>query len=149
MKTIGGLILGWIAGMFVACAIIMCVTLFDLGFEQIGFPRAVLTYYVISLGICVAMLVLSEAARKQLKYMMFFVSAVLMVMGIGLDQVGGGGLTAGSDLFHAKELILEITVMMARAGMYVFPGALAALYTFLAFDSIRAAQQQKTLSLEN
>lgn len=147
MKTIGGLILGWFAGMFVACASIMFVTLFDLGFEQIGFPRAVLSYYLISLGICVAMLVLSNAARKHLKFMMFFVIAVVMVMAIGLGQTGGGGFTAGSDLYHADELISEMIVMLARAAMYVIPGAMAALYTILAYNGVCDESKQDDLTL--
>lgn len=135
MKTLAGLILGMFAGCFCAIGIIVFTTLIGVGGEQLGFTQYTFWYYILSLCLCVSLLIGSRAARRQMKFMAFFVIAVILVLGIGFLTFAEP--STGSDQFaQIQANLLGLAKLMAKIVMYIVPGGLAAFYAFLAYEEL-------------
>lgn len=135
MKTIVGLFWGVFAGAFCGIGIIAFITVMGVGAEQLGFTKYTLYYYVISLCLSATLLIGSKAARQQIKFMLFFVIAVLMVFSIGF--VTFNEPSTGSDqLAQIQETLLNLARFLAIAFMYVVPGALTIYYAYTAYDGL-------------
>jgi len=145
MKTIGAIIWGMIAGVFVAAGVIVFTTLIGAGAEILGFTKYTYWYYVTCLSVCIVLLVISKSARSQMKWMGFFFIAFVMVLGIGFNTFApspSGNMTA-----QLQENLQAIAVLLAKACMYIVPAALTTLYGFLAIEGAnheRALKQGNT-----
>ncbi|MPQ71489.1 hypothetical protein [Pseudomonas sp. MWU12-2323] len=141
MKTIVGVIWGMLAGAFLAAGIIVFTMLIGTGADLLGFTEYTYIYYVTCLCICIALLIISKPARAYLAFMLLFFVAVVMVMGVGFEAFSD---SSSGDVLQAKMLGMAMSV--AKIFMYVAPGALTALYAFLAFDGVSQARAQNILN---
>ncbi|MBC2692606.1 MULTISPECIES: hypothetical protein [Pseudomonas] len=139
MKTIAGLFLGMFAGWFCAVGIIVFTTLVGVGVGQLGFTQYTFWYYILSVCLCVSLLIGSRAARQQIKFMMFFVIAVILVLGIGFLTFTEP-YTSGDAFTQIQANMLGLAKLLAKVVMYVVPGALAAFYAFLAYEDLACAR---------
>ena len=138
MQTIGALIWGIIAGVFVSVGIIVFTTLIGAGAEIIGFTKYTFWYYVTCLSICIAFLVLSKPARHQVKYMGFYFIAVVMVIGIGFEAFTP--TPSGEMGARVQDSLRAIGILLSKAWMYIAPAAITAYYSYLAFEGVTKAK---------
>jgi hypothetical protein len=132
MKTIVGMFWGVMGGVFLAFGVIVFTHLIGAGASSLGFTEWTFRYYMLSLGVCIALLVCSKHVRKYGPFMMIYFVAVIMVIGVGFQSIIE--VSSGQDqvaLMRAN--MLAMGMMAAKAVMYVAPGALTAFYTFVAF----------------
>jgi hypothetical protein len=135
MKTIVGIFWGMLAGAFCAFGIIALITVIGVGAEQLGFTQFTLWYYILSLSLCASLLIGSKAARRQMKLMMFFVFAVLMVFGIGFLTFIEPP-TSGDQFAQMRANLFSLAMLLARGVAHFVPGALAAYYAYLAYNDL-------------
>ncbi len=142
MKTIVGMLWGVIGGVFFACGVYVFTQLIGAGANSLGFTEWTFRYYMLCLCICIALLLWSKPARKHWRFMMFFFVAVVMVMGIGFQTFMEE--TSGQDqVAQMQANVLAMGMFVAKAVMYVVPGALTAFYAFIAFDAVSTATAQR------
>lgn len=146
MKTIVGMICGWFGGIGLAGAFIAIFSLFDAGVERIGFTQLTFGYYVTCLTVCVTMLVMSKPARRQVKFMGLFAFALFLIMAIGLGQVMEPA-PAGNQIELMRAQAEAFAIFLAQAVMYVVPGALALLYTTLAYTGMREESERNRVNM--
>jgi hypothetical protein len=145
MKTIVGMFWGVIGGLFLAFGVIVFTQLIGAGANLLGFTEWTFRYYMLCLGVCMALLICSKPARKQWRFMMFFFVAVLMVTGIGFQTFME--VSSGQDqIAQMQANLLAMGMLVAKAVMYVAPGALTAFYAFVAFDGVSNATVRKPLN---
>lgn len=145
MKTIVGMFWGVIGGLFLAIGVIVFTQLIGAGANLLGFTEWTFRYYMLCLGVCIALLICSKPARKHWRFMMLFFVAVFMVIGIGFQtfmEVPG----SQDQIAQMQAKLLAIGMLAAKAVMYVAPGALTAFYAFVAFDGVSNATAQKPLN---
>lgn len=147
MKTIFGMIFGWFAGLALAGVMIGFISLFDAGVERLGFTQATARYYILSLMLCITTLVLSEPARRQWKLMGLFGIALFLVLATGLNQsMESVRIGDQSQLSLAHAQLDELAAFGAKAVMYVAPGALVLIYTYLACMGVCEERARKQVS---
>ncbi|AVX93289.1 hypothetical protein [Pseudomonas psychrophila] len=135
MKTIIGLLWGMFAGAFCAFGIIALITVLDMGAAQLGFTKYTLWYYILSLSLSASLLIGSKAARRQMKFMMFFAIAVLLVFSIGFLSFSEPS-TSSDQFAQLQASLMSLAMLLAKAFMYVAPGALTAYYAYLVYDDL-------------
>ncbi|MGZ0787274.1 hypothetical protein ACXM5X_30480 [Pseudomonas saponiphila] len=147
MKTIVGLFWGAFAGAFCGIGIIAFITVLGVGAEQLGFTKYTLWYYILSLSLSASLLIGSKAARQKMRFMMFFVIAVLMVFAIGFVTFNEPS-TSSDQLAQMLASMMSLAKLLAKAFMYVAPGALTVYYSYLAYEGLagRAASAQALLN---
>ncbi|MBC2385311.1 hypothetical protein HF209_30615 [Pseudomonas sp. WS 5096] len=138
MKTIVGLFWAVIGGLFLACGVIVFTQLIGAGADLLGFTKWTFRYYVLCLGVCTAMLIMSKSARKYWYFMGGFFVAAVMVMGIGFHAFIAEGSGQG-PVAQMQANVLSMALMAAKAVMYAAPGGLTAFYAFVAYDSVSKA----------
>lgn len=145
MKTIVGLFWGVFAGAFCGIGIIAFITVLGVGAAQLGFTKYTLWYYILSLSLSASLLIGSKLARQKMKFMMFFVIAVLMVFAIGFVTFNEPA-TSNDQLAQMLASMMSLAKLLAKAFMYVAPGALTVYYSYLAFDGLAAEPRRLKLS---
>ncbi|KPY55667.1 hypothetical protein [Pseudomonas amygdali] len=135
MKTIAGILYGVLAGVFLAVGVIVFTQMIGAGADSLGFTVWTYRYYVLCLGICVALLTSSSACREHWIFMGFFGVAVVMVMAVGFQSVAGVSVEGG-QAGQMQTMVTEIISMLVKLVMYVAPGGLTAFYAYTAFDSL-------------
>ncbi|OAS07632.1 hypothetical protein AYO08_09830 [Pseudomonas putida] len=146
MTTIFGIIFGWFSGIALAGAFIAIFIMFDAGVELLGFTQITFGYYVVSLMLCVTMLAMSKPARRHLKFMGLFAFALFLVMAVGLGKVIEP-VPAGDQIELMRAQAETFAVFLAQAVMYVVPGALALLYTMLAYNGVREERERNRVNM--
>jgi len=139
MKTIFTMFWGMLGGVFLAFGVIAAITLIGAGANQLGFTEWTARYYILCLGICVGTLCYSKHARKHWPAMIFFVIAVILVMVIGFQTFMD--FTVGNN--PVDNMIANLQsggVMVAKAVMYVAPGAVMAFLIFISIDGARGSE---------
>lgn len=145
MKTIVGMFWGVIGGLFLACGVIVFTQLIGAGSNLLGFTEWTFRYYVLCLGVCIALLIGSKPVRKHWGFMMVFFIAVLMVIGVGFQTFME--VSSGQDqVAQMQQNLMAMGMLAAKAVMYVAPGALTAFYAFVAFDGVSNATVRKPLN---
>lgn len=145
MKTIVGMFWGVMAGLFLASGVIVITQLIYAGSNLLGFSEWTFRYYVLCLGVCIALLICSTPARKHWRFMFFFIVAVFMVMGIGFQAFLEA--PSGQDrIAQMQAHLLAMCMLAAKGVMYIAPGALTAFYAFVAFDGVSNATAHKPLN---
>lgn len=135
MKTIVGMFWAVIGGVFLACGVIVLTRLIGAGADLLGFTEWTFRYYMLCLCVCSSLLISSQSARKYWQFMGLFFVAVSMVMGIGLQTFTD--VSSGQDqIAQIQANLLAMGMLLAKAVMYVAPGALTAFYAFIAFDGV-------------
>ncbi|NMY12077.1 membrane protein [Pseudomonas veronii 1YdBTEX2] len=145
MKTLAGMIWGVLGGLFFASGVIVFTQLIGAGADLLGFTEWTYRYYMICLSVCVALLICSKPARKYWRFMMVYLVAVVMVIGIGFHTF----LDAPSGQDQVAQMVnnmLAMALIMAKAVMYLAPGALSAFYAFVAFDAVSKATASKNFN---
>ncbi|MDF9779253.1 hypothetical protein [Pseudomonas baetica] len=145
MKTIVGMFWGVMGGLFLACGVIVVTQLIGAGSDLLGFTECTFRYYMLCLGVCIALLIGSKPARKHWAFMMFFFVAVMMVIGVGFQTFVE--VSRGQDqIAQMQANLMAMAIFAAKAMMYVAPGALTAFYAFVAFDGVSNAAARKPLN---
>ncbi|MHB9376225.1 hypothetical protein ACYHMY_28455 (plasmid) [Pseudomonas amygdali pv. morsprunorum] len=135
MKTIVGMFWGVMGGLFLACGVIVFTHLVGAGSNLLGFTEWTFRYYMLCLGVCIALLAGSRSARKHSALMMVFFVAVMMVIGVGFQTFME--VSSGQDqVERMQQNLMAMALIMAKAVMYVAPGALTAFYAFVAFNGL-------------
>ncbi|QHF00501.1 hypothetical protein LCG56_27335 (plasmid) [Pseudomonas cannabina pv. alisalensis] len=144
MKSIIGMFWGMVGGVFVACGLIVFTQLIGAGADLLGFTIWTFRYYMICLSVCIAFLVLSKPARKHWRFMTIFLVAVSMVIGVGFNTFLGTSST-NNQLDQMANSLLEMSLIAAKAVMYLAPGALTAFYAFVAFSGVSEGIHSETI----
>jgi hypothetical protein len=141
MKTIVGLFWSVFAGAFFGFGIIALFEVIGVGAEKLGFTQYTLSYYILSLCLCVALLIGSRAARQRMKFMLFFAIALMLVFGIGFLTFIEP--SPSSDQFAQLQVsTMGLSMLLAQGVMYSVPGALVAFYAYLAYNDLVAARAE-------
>ncbi|WIO61391.1 hypothetical protein QO021_30355 (plasmid) [Pseudomonas amygdali pv. lachrymans] len=123
---------GLIGGVLLASGVIVSMHLMGAGASQQDFADWTSSYYIVSLGVCVAMLVVSKPARKQWGFMVIFILVAVMAVAIGFHDYDGG--SGGQDpLAKIRAFALGVAMMTAKAVMYTTPGVVTIIYVVIAF----------------
>ncbi|RMM39209.1 hypothetical protein QO021_29760 (plasmid) [Pseudomonas amygdali pv. lachrymans] len=142
MKTIVGMFWGVMGGVFLAFGVIVFTQLIGAGGTSLGFTEWTYRYYMLCLGVCIALLVCSKDVRKHGAFMMVYLIALIMVIGVGFQSVVE--VSGGQDqVALMQENMLAMGKFAAKAVMYVVPGALTVFYIFLAFEGVSKARPIK------
>lgn len=145
MKTIVGMFWGVMGGLFLACGVIVFTQLIGAGSNFLGFTEWTFRYYILCLGICIALLIGSKPARKHWGFMLVFFIAVMMVIGVGFQTFMD--VSSGQDqVAQLQANLMAMGLITAKAVMYSAPGALTAFYAFVAFDGVSNAAARKPLN---
>lgn len=145
MKTIVGMFWGVMGGLFLACGVIVFTQLIGAGSNLLGFTEWTFRYYILCLGICIALLIGSKPARKHWGFMLVFFIAVMMVIGVGFQAFMD--VSSGQDqVAQLQANLMAMGLIAAKAVMYSAPGALTAFYAFVAFDGVSNAAARKPLN---
>ncbi|WP_116827308.1 MULTISPECIES: hypothetical protein [Pseudomonas syringae group] len=145
MKTLVGMFWGMVGGVFVAFGIILFTQLIGAGADLLGFTEWTYRYYMICLSVCVAFLILSKPARKYWRFMTVFFVAVFLVIGVGFNTFLDTS-SANAQIEQIANSLLAMSLIVAKAVMYVAPGALTAFYAFVAFNGVSKGTSSKTIS---
>lgn len=132
---------GAIAGLAtsaVAAAIILNTPLVNLAVESLGFTQMTLGYYLTCLCLCIAMIVVSPAARKQVKFMWLFAIALLLVVQVGFQSFIESPYSSGEPLDAVKEMLDGFMNLGTKAYMYVMPALVTAMYALIAVGAEEA-----------
>lgn len=135
MKTIVGMLWSVMAGLFLAVGVIVFTQLMGAGADLLGFTEWTLRYYMLCLGVCIALLVGSKPARQYWGFMILFLVAVFMVIGIGFQSFADETFSQ-DPIAQMQEAISALAMFSVKAVMYIAPGGLTAFYTFIAFDAL-------------
>ncbi|MHB9587506.1 hypothetical protein [Pseudomonas syringae] len=142
MKTIVGMFWGVMGGLFLACGVIVFTQLIGAGSNLLGFTEWTFRYYMLCLGVCIALLIGSKPVRKHWVFMMVFFVAVMMVIGVGFPTFME--VSSGQDQAARMQAnLMAVGLITAKAVMYVAPGAVTAFYAFVAFDGVSNATARK------
>lgn len=138
MKSIVGLVMSVITGLFLAVGVIVFTKLIGAGSNMLGFTEWTFRYYMLCLGVCSVLLISSKPVRQFWPFMMIFLVAISMVIGVGFDAFSGehGGQDQLGQI-HAN--LAAMGMLAAKVVMYVAPGGLTAFYAFLAYDGVSNA----------
>jgi hypothetical protein len=142
MKTVAGMFLGMMAGLFMAAGFIVVSQLMGAGAHLIGFGEYTYMYYTTCLCLCIALLVGSKPARQYLRFMLGFVVAVTLVMGVGFHTFAGESAGTGQAA-QMQANLLAMAILVAKIFMYVTPGALTAFYALIAFENLPDRLREK------
>lgn len=145
MKTLVGMFWGMVGGVFVAFGIILFTQLIGAGADLLGFTEWTYRYYMICLSVCFAFLILSKPARKYWSFMTVFFVAVVLVIGVGFNTFLDKS-SANAQMDQIANSLLAMSLIVAKAVMYVGPGALTAFYAFVAFNGVSKGNASKTLN---
>lgn len=136
MKTIIGMFWGVMAGLFLAFGVIVATELLTAGGDLLGFTEWTYRYYMVCLFVCAAILICSKPARANWQLMGLFFVAVVMVLAVGFQS--SMDVSGGQDQIAKMQASMQaMGVFIAKAVMYVAPGALVGFYGFIAFESVR------------
>lgn len=105
------------------------------------------TKHILSLSLSASLLIGSKAARQKMRFMMFFIIAILMVFAIGFVTFNEPS-TSSDQLAQMLASMMSLAKLLAKVFMYVVPGALTVYYSYLAYEGLagRAASAQALLN---
>ncbi|WP_432780699.1 hypothetical protein QZH44_30040 (plasmid) [Pseudomonas corrugata] len=135
MKTIVGMFWSVMAGLFLAVGVIVFTQLMGAGADLLGFTEWTYRYYMLCLGVCIALLIGSKPVRQYWGFMIIFLVAVLLVVGIGFQSFTGASYSEDA-IAQMQETMSALALFAVKAVMYTAPGVLAAFYTFVAFEGV-------------
>jgi hypothetical protein len=127
---------GWIA----------LIPVFSEGGSILGFTQLTFLYYLTCLYFCLLMLGISRPARKRALYMGFFLLGAILVMISGLDAHTAPVEPSDPNTLNSNGFRM-LQMGFAQLTIYVAPGALAALYAYLAYTG-RSAKSPSADSLK-
>lgn len=132
-----------VLALFFAWGGVACLPVFRDGGTILGFSSLTLLYFLSCLFFCLLMLAISRPARKRAVYMGLYLFAATLVLIASFDAHTAPA--APSDPGSLNINVLKMVQMgFAQLTIYVAPGALAAVYAYLAYTGRSA----KTVSVD-
>ena len=140
----------WGAFMALALAVGVAVLavwthLFGLGIEILGFTVLTLAYYVTCISLSISMIIVSQAARKQAKFLGLLAVSVLLVIGVGFQGVIDNGSHSGGPLDEVKGMLNGLMEVGTKVYMYVIPAVVTIMYALIAFGAAEAEKEAEKL----
>lgn len=121
-----------VLALFFAWGGVVCLPVFRDGGTILGFTSLTLLYFLSCLFFCLSMLAISRPARKHAVYMGLFLFAATLVLISGFDAHTAPVAPSVPGSLNNNGLKM-VQMGFAQLTIYVAPGALAAVYAYLAY----------------
>lgn len=140
MRTVMGLFWSVIGGFFIALVLIAFIQVVGAGSDLLGFTVWTFRYYVVCLSVCASLLACSKPAQQRSIFMLGFAVAIAMTISVGF-QASVGVSSTQDQVAQMQANFMALAMFLAKAVMYVAPGALTAFYAVVAFNGVSNAAQ--------